>query len=657
MITYKFVFPPVFFALTIACAVARAAEPAPPSTGREAQAADSQVPLPPDLPLAASPPNEAEWLREVNMLQPCGHSQFVALANPGDRPARLKQEFGFNAIIVLPPDAHNVVPESNDHSRDHLTEEQFRAGVAAYRAAGYRLVIYTSVMALGVAPEFQSGQISRDHPDWVQRDPEGNPIMVWGAPWLCPNTDAREVALTRALRLAREYQADGIMLDNNQFFHAGAGWTCHCDSCATAFRQYVGQRCGAEGTKNLFGVAPEELQIPREEGPLHALWLHWRNRVWAEINEAFRARLREENPDILFFANTQYAFADAMLGTDFQYEREDVVLSESVSLNSRQMSEKMVLGHALAGGRPLWNYIGTFAKGDDYTGLKPAAVISPLIAATLAHAARPWIVDGFDLGPTDANARQEMSRLLGWHAGTPRLFQGEPWSEVATILSLPSRNVLHQPLIPSHVSALQRVGTPVIAFRDDNLTAEKLRRFRVAIVETAQCLNGGAASLLAEWVRNGGTLMAAPEVGSYDELGRRQPASNLWKALGLSAAPNTAVTVGRGTVIAPPLDQFTQAAVQLTQPHSFAVDPESGVEVVPYRTPNSLLLHVIRHDATSTPMTLRLPAAFDVAQTPISLFVPGSSETQLPPPSPDAARASLELKEVPVYSVIEVVLQ
>lgn len=609
--------------------------------------------LPPDLPLPASPPNEAKWLREANILQPYGISEFAALANPGLRPQLVKKDFGFNAIIVQPTDSHNTTAGA----KDQLTEEQFRAGVEAYRTAGYKILLYTSVMALGLSPEFQSGQVSREHPDWLQRDPKGNPVMAWGVPWLCPNTGAREVALARALRITREYHADGIMLDNNEFFFAEAGWTCHCAGCTKNFREYVRRRFGVEKTRQLFGVTPDELKIPSEEGPLHALWLNWRNRVWAEINESFRARLRAVNPKILFFANTQYAYDNAMLGTDFQYEREDVVLSESVSLSSRQMSEKMVLGHAVAEGRSLWNYIGTFAKFDDYTGLKPAAEISPLIAATLAHAARPWIVDGFDLGPTDTNSRKEMSRLLGWHAAHQEFFTSERWAGVGIIFSLNSRNALHRPLIPPHVAALQSVGTPVIGLRDEKISAKQLKPFRFLTIETAACLNDDAARAVAKWVRKGGTLIAARDVGAFDELGRKRSKSSLWQALNLDAAPDKEISVGKGKVIAPETNAFWQTAVQLTQPVSFRIAPDSGAEVVSYRGKKSLLLHIIRHAPGNKPLTLHLPDVFHPAEAPAQIFVPGSSEAQILPLSVGGGRAELLLTNLQPYCVVKIPLR
>ena len=334
---------------------------------------------------------------------------------------------------------------------------------------------------------------------------------------------------------------------------------------------------------------PDALKIPAAEGPLWALWLDYRNRVWAEINETFRARLRRENPKILFFSNTQYAYENAMLGTDFQYVHEDVVLSESVALNSRQMSEKLVLGHAMAQGRPVWNYIGTFVSGEDYTGLKPASVISPLIAATLAHGACPWIVDGFDLGQTDANARKEMSRLLSWRAEHPELFSAAPWAEVGSIISLRSRNLLHRPLIPPHVAALQVSGTPVIALRDDKLTDRALKPFRVLALETSACLNEDAATAVAKWVRGGGLLVATSDTGTFDELGQPRPESPLWKRFGASKAPTGNLTVRRGKVIVPAPNRFTRAASEAALPYSFLDAASHGVEVLAYRNPGSLI--------------------------------------------------------------------
>ena len=619
---------------------------------------DTWQPVPRDLPLPASPPSKVAWLPDANVLQPYGRSQYTALIHPGDRPERLKKEFGFNAIIVLPTDAHNVAPET-DKQRDILTDEQFRAGVTAYRAAGYKLILYTSVMGFGLAPEFQSGQVAREHPDWLQRDPKGNPVMVYGVPWLCPNTGARDYALDRAARIAKEYDADGILLDNNQFFFAGAGWTCHCDSCTKKFREYVKQRFGAEKTKQFFGVTPEDLQIPSSEGPLWALWLNWRNRSWADINESFRARLRKLNSKIMLFANTQYHYDDATLGTDFQYDREDVLISESVGLTSRQMSAKMVLGHALAAGRPLWNYIGTFTTLADYSGMKPAKEIGPLIAATMAHDGRPWIVDGFDLGATDTESRREMSRLLGWHAEHKEFYNAEPWAGVGAVISLRSRNVLHRPLIPPHINALLAAGTPVIGLRDDqDITAKNLKRFHVITVETAGCLPDDAVLALTKWMRGGGLLIVDHDACRYDELGRKRPElGSRWTSRVTDAYPETGMQFGKGLFVMPERAEFAATAIKRSKEESFQLPANCGVEVEPYQAHGALLLHIIRHEGAGGAVTLKFPKVFRPKGT-AEIFVPGQKEVVTEPVVIGiGGDSSLTLKNVPEYCVVKVPLK
>lgn len=632
------------------CALPAALNAAPPETSWE--------PVPPDLPLPASAPCGSQWLAEANMLQPYGHSQFTMVTHLGDRPRRLQAEFGFNAITIQPPDSHNC--DTGLADRDRITEEQFRAAMAAYRAAGYHVLLYTSVEACGQTPEFQSGQVAREHPDWSQRDPKGNPVLVYGQPWLCPTGGARQYALDRAVRITRQYHPDGILLDNSEFFFAKDGWTCHCAACQQAFRDYVKKRFGVERTKRFFGVAPDRLEIPSDEGPLFALWLQWRNRVWAQVNESFRARLREIDPKIMVVANTQYLYDNACLATDLQYAHEDAVVSESVCLDSWQMSRKMMLGRALAEGRPLWNYIGTFTEADTYTGIKPPEVISPLIIATIAHQARPWIVDGFDDGHTDPRARQAMSKLLAWHNTHPQFYRNTPWARAGVVLSLASRNVLHRALIPEDLGALLSAGIPTAALRDEDLTAEKLRPFHIVTVETAACLGETSAKALAKWVRGGGTLVAAPDAGRYDVLGRKLPHSVLLEALGLEAAPPKEIGVGRGKVVSPAVSPgqgaFSQTAVRLARADSFLVIPASGVEVVPYTAKHSLILHLLRHQAAARPIALRVPNEFHPATMNARLWTPDSERAQQVRLIATGVGFTLSLPTTPEYGVIEIPL-
>jgi hypothetical protein len=235
------------------------------------------------------------------------------------------------------------------------------------------------------------------------------------------------------------------------------------------------------------------------------------------------------------------------------------------------------------------------------------------------------------------------------------LFAGKPVAAVATVISTESRNVRHTPLIPPHLPALQSAGIPVIGLRDETLTADQLRPFSVVTVETASCLPTEAASALAGWVRDGGTLIAVPTTGYFDELGRKRPESSLWKSLQLETLPTKPLTVGHGQVIVPEPAAFASEARRFAQPYSFLENTHGGVEVVAYRTAGSLLLHIIQHERTGRQVELHLPKMF-TATSEAKMFTPGSDDQSLPVTVNDKT-TTLALPNAPLYAVVQVFLK
>jgi hypothetical protein len=646
----------LILALALAWAAGAGAAVRPPAGALGQSAIAEFEPLTPDLALPhAPPPASPAWLGDAIVLQPWRATQHAALTDVGDRPRRLRSEFGFNTIIVLPPEANNagVLPKHRQ------TEEEFRAGLDAYRRAGYRVILYSSVVQSGMDPVWHNGHLERAHPEWSQRDAEGRPLTKYGHPWLCPSSPALEYSLDYTERLARRYGADGIMLDNNQFFYTDeknpgpSTWTCYCDYCQHKFRDYAVRRFGPERLKRVFGVDAGGLRIPTEEGALRALWIHWRNRVWAETNEVFRERLRRVDPGMMLFANHQYDWPDGVLASDLQYEHEDVVLSESRELTSWRMSAKMLVGGALAGDRPLWNYVGTFEE-KDYARLRPQEVVGPIIGASLAHRARPWIVYfGFHDEQGNYQARREMGGLLSWYASHPGLFVGKRWAPVGVVVSPLNRNIRGRELIPGHLSELLHRGVgPVRAFRDDRLTPAALRDTRVLTVENAVCMSETRAELLGAWVRGGGTLVGVPEAGWEDELGRRRGRSVLWEALALESGARGVMTVGRGKVVISEAPQLAKTVGAMLGGDTLRVTGQTGVEVVPYAAPGMMLVHVVRHAPVRGPASLELPASVGQVVKAAVLHAPGRDRPQSLPLNRRGGRITVGLTDVPVYGVV-----
>ncbi len=501
-------------------------------------------PLPRDLPLSVLPVNGLDWTGTARILQPWGKSQWEAVVRAADHAPRLARDFGFNAVIFLPPDAHNAITPPPEH----ITEAQFVEALAAYRASGFRIMVYSSLMHCGHAPVWQDGTLERTHPEWSQRGPGGEPVRIYGADWLCPSTGAFDFSLEYTAGLVRRYDPDLIMLDNSEFFAVGAGVTCYCSSCEASFRDYLGRRFGAE----VDGRPTATMPLPRESGFLHDLWLAWRNRVWGEANERCREALRRVKPGLAVMSNTQYLWPGPELATDLIYDHEDAVLSESVGLTMDGMIDKLLLGRALAEGKPLWNYLGTFRPED--TGLlAPPEAIAMNVSTAFACGARPWIVFyGFMENPEANRASLErLARVLAWHRGREAPGdKAEPFAPVLSLVSLASRNYRRSPLVPGHLTPLRRQGVCSRIIEEKEAEASLPASCRILLVEDAPCLSDRAIAAIANFVRSGGVVLASPETGTADELNRLRPSSGLWEKLGLSGPPDRPARIGRGEALA-----------------------------------------------------------------------------------------------------------
>ncbi|MBC8869275.1 MAG: beta-galactosidase [Planctomycetes bacterium] len=541
-------------------------------------------PLPPELPLPSLALAGESWTRRARIVQPWGRTQWDAIVHADQRAPWLACEFGFDAIIVLPPEAHNAITGESFH----VTEAEFNAALAAYRAAGFRIILYSAVMHCGHAPVWQDGTLTKTHPEWSQRGPKGEPLTLYGAEWLCPSTDALPFAIEYARKIQRRYRADAVMLDNNEFFTASSGLTCYCACCQRCFRQYLKLRFG----DTVLGETTSTVTIPTDLGPLYNLWLHWRNRAWAEAIEQFRVELRKENPDIVVLANTQYLRAAPDLATDLQYGHEDAVLSESRDKSADQMTDKLLLGKSLAKDRPLWNYLGTFERKDFGRLVSPERV-SMNVSTTHACRARPWVVyyGFFEKPDENQDALDRMAKTLRWHGTQDSELQGmKPFAPVLSLVSLTSRNCRAVPLIPSHLTPLRKMGVCARLAEEKALPTGVLDDCRVLLIERAPCLSHESVAAIVDFVQSGGTLITSADVGMYDAIGRPRPTSPLWTELGLPHAPVEPTRCGKGEVVVMTLPAPWEDVSGWLSPARFLLEPQADASVLPYVDRNGQLL-------------------------------------------------------------------
>lgn len=576
--------------------------------------------LPPDLPLPALP-IIGDWTWHANIIQPWGKTQTMAVREAEEWSRRFARDHGFNAIIMLPPAAHNAITDED------VTDEEFRAALSAYRREGMKFILYTSVMHSGHDPAWQFGEIARTHPEWAMRDEVGGTINEYGNPWLCPSTGALEYTLQYTARLVRDYDANAVMLDNNEFLHSVNGRpTCYCAACQSKFRQYVLARLGERGLREVFDLLPEQVTIPEQETePLWGLWLAWRNRVWAEACETFRRELRRFKPDIVVTANTQYLHGTYTLAVDGQYAHLDAFLSESRGHQGADMAAKMVLGRALAVGRPLWNYIGTFDEGD-FTKLRPADEVAAVCSASEAFGANPWIVFYGFLGEGNQAALGVIRQYTDfWRDNADLLGASRLRGDVGVLFSTESRDLANTPLLSGLLVGLIGDGLAVCGLRDaEGLDPTMLAELEVLVAARNPCMRADTGGKLADWVRSGGTLIITAATGWQDEYGRWRPESILDTALGESVTSPGAREVGAGRVLC--VSSEAEARARVTERVLPRVESDSAVGVCWSEARDGRqVLAVVGFEGAVGPVTLRLPKAAPRVQ----LRVPGQQPAQL----------------------------
>ena len=526
--------------------------------------------------LPSLPPNGLDWTRAARILQPWGRSQWEAIVHAGERAPWLAKTFGFNTMIVLPPAAHNAISAP----AEQITDTEFDRALEIYRASGFRIIIYSSIMHCGHAPIWQTGALTRAHPEWSQRGPKGEPVKIYGQEWLCPSTGAAAFTLDYTAGLVRRYRPDLIMLDNSEFFETPSGVTCYCEGCQAGFRRYLTQRFG----DSVAGRPTASIRIPTEPGFLYDVWLSWRNRVWGEANEVFRRELRKIKPDIAVMSNTQYLRDKPDLATDLIYDHEDALISESVGMTMDGMIDKLMLGRALGRGKPLWNYLGTFQEKDNTLLVAPDAVAMN-ISTAYACGVRPWVVYyGFaENEKTNKASLERMARVLAWHE--TREAEGgrlTPYAPVLSLVSLDSRNYHPSQLIPGHLTRLRRRGITSWLIEERAVETAIPSACRALIIEAAPCLSDLAVERIADFVRSGGTLVASPDTAGGDELGRLRPQSALWKSLGIEVPGPQRRRVGRGEVIVAAFPAVEGELAGLLDQFRFSLTEGAEGSVIPY---------------------------------------------------------------------------
>ena len=92
--------------------------------------------------------------------------------------------------------------------------------------------------------------------------------------------------------------------------------------------------------------------------------------------------------------------------------------------------------------------------------------------------------------------------------------------------------------------SLSRAHLPFDVVLDEGITAEGLKRYDALILPNTACLSDAQAAAIAEFVREGGGLLASFEAGEYDERGDPRTGSAFREVIGIERVDRAMVPAG-----------------------------------------------------------------------------------------------------------------
>jgi hypothetical protein len=214
-----------------------------------------------------------------------------------------------------------------------------------------------------------------------------------------------------------------------------------------------------------------------------------------------------------------------------RYPTLDTALTEVYDIDPLAVHGILSLGAAVAQGRP---FVAALYQNQMKAVELPADTLQRLLVSAAAHQAAPWLVFEPVLLNTTDNRSVALATTQGWRyaqQSSLSFLPSESAAPVACVASSATRssqwNSPQTPIVPLACLRLaSELGAPArVAYdRDYRPTAEWLAGVKLLVLDdSARCLPRSNTLKIVEFVASGGTLLAGPNSGICDGLGRSLP--------------------------------------------------------------------------------------------------------------------------------------
>ncbi len=373
-------------------------------------------------------------------------------------------------------------------------------------------------------------KIYREFPEWFSLDHNRMPKQLT---YTRPNLYAscytgyyrNEHAIEFINYLMKNYDLDGIWHNS-----VGVGGICYCDRCIKSFRSFSGEdipdlsdesddrldiymKWKAEMADNHMNIMKKTVKSFGNDRAYSAEVFNMFN-AGEHINDGidlYNARehfdflisvaFLTENSEIIRYDDITYAATIVKFLKSMAPEKEAVILYGGNGTSHRYVMEpasdlKVWLWEALASGGRFWNC--------NFTGMHPAATYDRRTA--LHHSDTYRFV-------------AENEKILAQHA---------PWADIgiyyskATRMSFRSKSV-EGDIFGSFIKGMETVMNEnhilYDFIADDQISGDRLAKYKVVLLPDVRCLSDKEMTIIKNYVRDGGNIIATYETSLYDITG------------------------------------------------------------------------------------------------------------------------------------------
>jgi hypothetical protein len=407
-------------------------------------------------------------------------------------------------------------------------------------------------------------EFADQHPGWEQLTSSGkaygrqNPLYGKGTTF-CPNSPWREWAFS-LMREAMKTGIDGVFLDGPVIFAD----CCSCPACQRLFREKYGQAIPAEDWNN----------------PVWRQFLAFREDSLARFLADAQQAVRSVNPAGVVFLNAgswhpggwRVARDIQKVGPYQNFNGAEAFFHHGVPSSVYECL--LTAKYLRAGGNPAVVFTHYMNGSWHYRLLEPNEMLVGL-AQTVSAGANPWLAfihsslqsqpeaakpvqalfDSLEANRahyTDTESAADVALLFSTTTGRNYLSRSEslqyasgPGKEENLVFSRETKQIgnlsarkaaceqMLEAAYQGYFEMLTREHVPFDIVLDQDLTKEKLGRYKLLVLPDSACLSPAAAKVIQDFVAGGGRLLASFEAGFYNDQG--QPSAALLPLLGIAA--------------------------------------------------------------------------------------------------------------------------